>query len=218
MKQFGYSTGKVNMSIIVIVLLSVAFLAAAGFGLWAFVEYSTQKNNVDTIVERAVAEAQKEQAEKDEKNFRKLENQPYRQFVGPDDYGRVTFNYSKMWSVYEATDVSDGQGTYESYFSRIVVPPVKSNQQFALRVSIEEKLYDTVLRKYESAIKKGDLKSTQFTANGHSGTRLDGNFSKDRRGAAVVFKIRDKTLTISTDSDVFKPEFDELVKTIDFAE
>ena len=53
-------------------------------------------------------------------------------------------------------------------------------------------------------------------ANGQSGTRLDGKFSDDIRGAAVIYKIRDKTAVIQTDADTFKADFDALIKTITF--
>jgi hypothetical protein len=46
--------------------------------------------------------------------------------------------------------------------------------------------------------------------------RLDGSFSTDIRGSAVIFKIRDKTVTIRTDADTFKPDFENIIKTINF--
>ena len=71
----------------------------------------------------AVAEAKKEQATLDEDKFAQREKEPNRQFVGPDDYGRLTFDYPKTWSVYVARDTSRG-GTYEAYLNPITVPPV----------------------------------------------------------------------------------------------
>jgi len=54
------------------------------------------------------------------------------------------------------------------------------------------------------------------TINGENGVRLDGNFTKEIRGSAVVFKIRDKTAVIQTDADTFKHDFNTLIKTISF--
>jgi hypothetical protein len=65
-------------------------------------------------------------------------------------------------------------------------------------------------------VKKGDLRSSATSANGNNGTRLDGSFTKDIRGSAVIYKIRDKTLTIRTDADTFKPDFENIIKTINF--
>lgn len=211
-----YEHGAVSGSLIAIIALAVLALAFGSTAIWAYVNYSQQKTNVDAKVDLAVAKAKKDQGDADEAKFAEREKEPNRQFVGPDDYGRLTFDYPKTWSVYEAKDVTQNGGTYAAYLNPVTVPPVADSQQYALRVTIEEKDYDKVISSYESEVKKGDLRSTAFSANGHSGTRLDGNFSKDIRGAAVIFKIRDKTATLRTDADTFKPDFDKLVKTIDF--
>jgi hypothetical protein len=60
------------------------------------------------------------------------------------------------------------------------------------------------------------LNSSSVAANGVNGTRFDGAFSKDIRGSAVIFKIRDKTLTLRTDAETFKNDFNSLVPTIKF--
>ena len=73
-----------------------------------------------------------------------------------------------------------------------------------------------VVKTYQEKVKKGDLRSSATSANGHNGTRLDGTFSKDIRGAAVIYQIRDKTVTLRTDADTFKPDFEALIKTLDF--
>jgi hypothetical protein len=165
-----------------------------------------------------VATAKKEQADSDEAKFAEREKEPNREFAGPDDYGRVTFKYPKTWSVYVATDATTGGGKYTAYLNPIVVPAVTGStaQQYALRVTIEQTAYDKEIATYKALIQKGDLKSQPVSANGHDGTRLDGTFSKNIRGAAVLFKIRDKTVTIQTDADTFKPDFENIIKTIDF--
>jgi hypothetical protein len=93
---------------------------------------------------------------------------------------------------------------------------VSASQQYSLRVTIEEKNYDTVISGYSSLVKKGDLRSSAVSVDGNNGTRFDGSFSKDIRGSAVVYKIRDKTVTLRTDADTFKPDFDALIMTVKF--
>ena len=207
--------GAIQTSTIIVIVLTVLLAVVGSLAIWAFVEYNNQKTDVDGKVALAVTKAEKDQAEEDEKKFAEREKEPNREFVGPDDYGRVTFDYPKTWSVYIDRDGSSG-GKFEAYLNPIVVPPIKNDERFALRVTIEEKAVDQVLRLYESKIKKGDLNSTAFTANGLEGTRLDGNFSNDIRGSAVIFKVRDKVLTIRTDAETFKPDFEKLIKTIEF--
>lgn len=207
--------GAVSGSMIAIVGLIVLVLGAGSFGIWAYMQYDDASANLKGKVDLAVAEAKKEQADEDEQKFAEREKEPNRLFVGPDDYGRLTFNYPKTWSVFEAKDTAKG-GTYEAYLNPIVVPPVTTIQQFALRVTIEEKDYDQVVDTYERLVKKGELRSSATSSNGHSGTRFDGNFNKNIRGSAVLYKIRDKTVTIRTDANTFKPDFEKIIKTIDF--
>jgi len=207
--------GAVSGSLIAIIGLAVLVLVAGSLAIWAYISYTEQKNNVDGKVSLAVAEAKKVQGDEDEAKFAEREKEPNRQFVGPDDYGRLSFDYPKTWSVYVAKDTSNG-GTYEAYLNPITVPPVSNTQQYGLRVSIEERDYDTVVKSYEALVKKGDLRTSATSANGNDGTRIDGSFTKDIRGAAVLYKIRDKTVTLRTDADTFKPDFENIIKTIKF--
>lgn len=190
-------------------------LSAGGAGTWALINYFDQRDNVDGKVDAAVNLAVKDQKDIDAAEYLEKEKQPNRQFVGPEDYGRVSFDYPKTWSLYVAKDASNG-GTYLAYFNPVSVPAISTSEHYALRVTIEDKDYDKVLKSYESSVKKGNLTSSVVKTDGQDGTRLDGTFAKEFVGSAVVFKIRDKTVTIRTDAVVFKKDFDALIKTITF--
>lgn len=202
-------------TLIVAIVMTVLFIGAGAFAVWVYLQYIDQKTDVDGRVATAVVDAKKQQADADAKKFAEKEKEPNRTFVGPDDYGRVTFDYPKTWSVYNATDVTDG-GTFQAYLNPVAVPPVSNAQQFALRVVIESNETDSVLSTYSSRVKNGSLKSSPIEVNGAQGTRLDGQFDKNTRGSAVVFKIRDKTLTIRTDANTFDTDFNALIQTIKF--
>lgn len=214
-RKYTLQDGAVSGSLLAIIGLTVLVLVTGGLAIWAYFSYSEQKTNVDGKVALAVAEAKKEQSDIESEKFAQREKEPNRQFAGPDDYGRLVFDYPKTWSVYVARDVSKG-GTYEAYLNPITVPPVSSSQQYSLRVIIEQKDYDEVVKSYESLVKKGELRTSAANANGNNGTRLDGSFSKDIRGSAVIYKVRDKTITLRTDADTFKPDFENVIKTINF--
>lgn len=190
-------------------------LASGGVAVWAYMNYLDQKNNVDSKVSVAVAEAVKASEDKSAAEFLEKEKQPNRQFVGPDDYGRLSFDYPKTWSVYEANDASNG-GVYEAYFNPGLVPAVSNVQQYALHVTIEDRSYDQVVDTFKSLVSTGALVSSSVALGDQNGTRLDGSFTRDIRGSAVVFKIRDKTVTIRSDAETFRGDFDALVKTIAF--
>lgn len=210
-----HENGGVSASLVTIIALGVLFLAAGSVAIWAYVNYNEQKTNVDGKIKLAVAEAEKETADKEAAKFAEREKEPNRQFVGPDDYGRLTFSYPKTWSVYVAKDVTEG-GDYEAYLNPVTVPPVNAKQQYGLRVTIEQENYDEVVSDYDSRVDKGELRSNIVSANGNTGIRFDGNFTKDIRGSAVIFKVRDKTVTLRTDADTFKPDFENIIKTINF--
>lgn len=211
-----YEQGGVNGALLSIILLSVAVVGLGALSVWSYVNYNEQKTNVDGKIALAVAEAKKEQAEKDEAKFLEREKEPNRQFAGPEDYGRLTFDYPKTWSVYVAREVNNG-GSYLAYLNPITVPPVSERQQYAIRVMIEEKDYDAALKSYQPRVNTGKLKTSAVSANGHDGTRLEGAFTEDIRGTAVLYKVRDKTITIRTDADTFKADFEKLISTINFS-
>jgi hypothetical protein len=202
--------------LIATVILAILVISLGGFSVWAFANYVDQKDNVDSIVATQVADEVKKQQDADEVKFTAREKEPNREFAGPEDYGNLTFSYPKTWSLYVYKDAANG-GNFEAYFNPISVPTISTSQQFALRVLIQETDYEKVIASYSSLVSKGDLdKSSVTTASGAKGTRLDGAFSKDIHGSAVIFKIRTQTLTIRTDSVTFTADFDALVQTIKF--
>lgn len=207
--------GAVSGSLIAIVTISFAAVLLAGLSVYLFMQYNEQKTNVDGKIALAEADARREQQEIDDKNFREREKEPNREFVGPDDYGRLTFSYPKTWSVYVADEGQSG-GSYEAYLNPVIVPSVDRDQQFALRVLIESRDSEEVISSYERRVKSGELRSSATSANGVNGTRLDGSFSDNIRGAVVIYKLRDKTISVFTDADTFKPDYENIIKTIKF--
>lgn len=209
------SRGSIDIWMISTICLAVLTIGAVIFGVWAFMNYTDQKTDVDSRVSDAVATAKKDQADSDEAKFAQREKEPYRAFVGPDDYGQVNLSYPKTWSIYVGNDASEG-GEYQAYLNPVLVPTIAASQQYALRINIAQKSYESAVASYDSLVKEGDLKSSSVTIGGVTGTRFDGAFSKDIRGSAVLFKIRDKVLTVQTDADTFKPDFETLIATIKF--
>lgn len=215
LQKSSHEHGSVDKGLLLVVGLSILSVLAIAVAVWAFINYNEQKTDVDGKIDTAVAEAKKVLGDKLEADFAARDKEPNREFVGPDDYGRLTFNYPKTWSVYVNKEATQG-GTYEAYLNPVSVPAVSTTQQYALRVTIEEKDYDKVIAGYSTLVKRGDLRSSSTSANGVNGTRIEGNFSKDIRGSAVIYKIRDKTVTLRTDADTFKADFNKLIKTIKF--
>lgn len=207
--------GAVSGLLVAVIALGVLVLGVGSFAIWAFVAYSDAQSGVDDKIANAVLQAKEDKGTEDEAKFAEREKQPTKKFTAPDDYCGLTFQYPKTWSVYESEQITNG-GDFKAYLNPDVVPPVSASQQFALRVIIEQKDYDSVTAQYDNLVKKGDLKQSTATSQGKQGSRLTGNFSKNIRGDAVIYRCRDKTITVQTDADTFKSDFESVIRTIDF--
>lgn len=209
-KHRASESGEVNPLLVISIVLTVLVLGLGAFGIWAYLNYSDQKNNVDQKVAAAVADAKNQQSASDEKQFVEREKKPTIKFVGPDVLGSVQFNYPKTWSAYVNSDGTNSSN-YEAYFSPGVVPPVNGKDPYALRVTIVNQTYDAVMFTLQDTVRKGNLKASSVTLAGETGTRLDGTFSPTVSGSMVVFKLRDQTLEVYTQSPSFANDYNNTI-------
>jgi len=203
-----HELGMANPLVVTAIVLSVFTVGLGAFSVWAYVNYADQKNNVDAKVAVAVTDAKTAQAKEDQTAFDEKEKLPTRQIVGPTDLGQVTLSYPKTWSVY--IDKSNSS-TYEAYFYPLSVPPITSATPYALRVSVLDTKYEAVLTGFNERLKNGNLKASPVTISSVDGTRLDGTFATSVKGSMVLFKIRDKTLQVYTQSQSYQADFDNIV-------
>lgn len=182
--------------------------------VWMAITFANYRNNDVNRLKAKEEESRIATTQKLEAQFAELEKTPYQQFVGPEDLGRVAFSYPKTWNQY----ISKADQPFEVFFNPNLVRPVSdSNSRYALRMLIEPNDYVKVVDKYSSLIKSNKLKQSIININGQQSTRLDGQFSDKITGSAVIFKIRDKTVTIRTDTDqTHLPDFNKLIGTITF--
>ena len=208
---------------IVIIALSLALLTFIGLFIWASIERSDLQTDLDGKVKVAVAEAKDEQAKDLEAEFLKREKYPFKVFSGPVDYGQLEFEYPKTWSVYVAAAATTG-GDFNAYFNPNQVDAVGEDTINALRVSIRNRSFEDVSAEYQRAMDRKDSnltmdsvtigQSNRIVANRYSGTIPGTELS----GFIVIFKIRDKTAILQTDSVLFKEDFDKLLGTVAFNE
>jgi cytoskeletal protein RodZ len=224
MKKF--KNGRVEGSTIVIILLSIALIGLGTFGIWAYINYSEAKSNVDSKVEAAVSEAKRQQKEADEEKYLIESQKEHTTFRPPADLGGVSFTYPKIWSSYIAADGSNN-GSFVAYIHPTTVPPTQidnpaSSPRFALRVGIYRTSIENAMNEYKKAIDDRELSSSSVTVNGKNATKLEGLFpastgKTDRiRGIAYFFKVNDKVLLMRTDADTFRSQFEDIVRTINF--
>ena len=196
----------------------VLFLVAGALAVWAYLSYDTAKTDVEGQIQTAVTEAKREQSDADYVKYQEESKNPRLEFVGPTEYGRVSFMYPRTWSVYVDNDASDRQD-YTAYLHPVSVPPVSNKEsRYAMRLEILNEDYDKVVQGYADRLKKGELTSSTPEFNGNASTRFDGAFTKELRGSVVLMRVRDKTIRLSTDADVFKPDFEAVLETIKFVQ
>lgn len=210
-----YSGVIKTVAIVLLSLISVTFI---GLFIWIFMQYNEVSENVDGQIAVAVAEAKDELTGQLEKEFAEREKLPYKTFSGPVDYGQLTFNYPKTWSVYVESDASNG-GDFHAYFNPNQVDEVSEDTINALRASIVEKSFDDVAKEYQRVMDRPDsgLTVQATTVNGIPMNRYTGKIpNTDLNGFIVIFKIRDKTAILQTDSVLFENDYNALLETITF--
>jgi hypothetical protein len=214
----NHQSGAVNPFLVTTIIFGVLVLGlGAGFG-WAFMQYRDYKQNSDDKVAAAVDVAKDEQKDADDKVFAEKYKEPFSTYRTPGELGNVSLEYPKTWAVFNQSD-GKGGGQLTAYFYPQVVPPINNQTAYALRVTIEDKAYDQVLKSYDSKVKKGELSTSPLVIGqtdsfkGYEGVRINGQFDKTINGSAAIFKIRDKTLTLRVDSQDFMGDFDNIVLT-----
>ncbi len=196
--------------LVALVLFIVLFLVSAGFGLWAFSERNDYKNNVDQKIEAAVTKAVEEAEAKKDADFAEREKQPLTEYQGPSAFGSVKIKYPRTWSAYVTED--DRSSTpVDGYFHPHVIPGLKSGTAYALHLEVIESDYAKELKKFDSDSKAGRVKVTPIQIQNTAGARIDGQLDKNKKGSVVLFPLRDKTLKLTTESETFVPDFNNII-------
>lgn len=211
---------KVSGNVIeTIILILTAIIAVTFIVLFVmkYLEWDAIKTNIDGQIDAAVAMAVAENSAELEAEFAEREKNPYKDFLGPADYGSLSFQYPRTWSVYIARDAARG-GNYEAYMNPSEVLPVSSSTINALRVQILDQPFETVAQSYNSSVSSGNLTITTRNVGNTVANVYTGVFENNLRGILTIFKVRDKTVYLRTDAMLFADEYYKLLDTVAFVE
>lgn len=201
------------------VVLSVLLLGAGGFAAWAFMERGKYKNDTDAIVAKEVALAEQRVSTAKDAEFVEAEKKPTKAYKGPSTFGSVELEYPKTWSAF-ITESGQGNTPIDGYLHPNFVPGTQSGTQFALRIEVVQRTYDDVLKQFDSKVRQGKVSVSPFRAElvpDVLGARVEGEINQGQKNLMVLFPIRDKTLKISTETETFFKDFNEIVlKTLKF--
>ena len=200
---------------ILLVLTTITTLTFLGLFIYMSVQYNEAKVDVEGKIQLAKDETKEEVSAELEKEFSDREKYPYKIFTGPSDFGLLSFEYPKTWSLYVPDDGSQARD-YHAYLNPGQVNVVDNKTVMALRVSIVNELTDSVKRKYTDKVAKGDMTVETKVVNNNNVDVYTGELDSKYIGKVCIFKIRDKTAIIQTDAMIFEDDFNRVLEKITF--
>ncbi len=216
-QPYTVPTTKNKKDLIKNVALAVLAVIAIAFGTLALLkisDYNKLSQDFDTKLSKSVTEKVDSELTKIEAEYNTKYNQPYNEFVGPEDYGRVTFKYPRTWSVYVASDVNSDKN-YMVYFNPDKVLPTGKKNVYALTFEIVSDSYENTTAKYSNS--KNNMRAESLTISGSPAIYYTGVLPGTTfEGAVVVLKNRDKAVVFKTYDAAFIPAFNELIESITF--
>lgn len=175
-------------------------------GISYYTKFVDQRDNNQPKIDAAVVAAEETQRKELEAEFAEKEKEPNRLYTGPAELGSVKISYPKTWSAF--VDGSAGREV-QFYGHPSFVPADGVN--YALRMSVVSREFSSEIKRYDAAVKKGDLKASAVRISGKNGVRLDGFLKPDQEGSMVIFQLRDKTLSVWTESKDYRKDFNNIV-------
>lgn len=210
--RFNRQGGYINVLLIALILASVLLIAAASFGAWAFSGRQDYKNHSDQKAAKAATAAVTATQTADAAKYAQEVKNPLKPFVGPSQYGGITVLYPKTWSGYI---IQDNSTPLSAYFQPNVVPSINDQDSaYALRVQVISQTYAQQLQTYDSLVqsKKVTVKPYSMAkVPGVVGSRIDGQISPSNQGSIIILPLRNVTLQISTESQDFEADFNDII-------
>lgn len=214
-RPLSRQSGATNLLMIPLILVTVLLFGVAALAFTSYNQAQDYKNNVDQKIQAAVDKNTEEVSITKDKDFAEKSKSPFSRYDGPSSYGALRILYPKSWSAYVSEPRNRNNKPVDGYFSPGVVPTYNDIlNTFALRVVVEQQVYDTVLKQYQSQVKSGKVSIRPYQSPNVPnivGSRIDGEIAEKKQGAMIVMPMRDKTLRLWTESKDFVPDFENII-------
>ena len=194
------------------IVFIVLTLGASGFAGWAYTQMLDYKNNSDKKAAAAVEVAVKKESDRKDSEFIDKEKQPYKSYTSSNVTGSIKITYPKTWSGYVSED--DQSTPLNAVWHPDVVPGLQSKTSYALRAQVVNTKFDDVLRAFDTQVKGSKVKISPYVVKNVpsiTGVRVVGEISPGQNATMIVLPLRDKTIKISTESQDFVTDFDNVV-------
>lgn len=205
--------GMVDSWLVAFVVTLTLFVAAAGFGGWAFMSRNDYKTNVDAKISEAVAAAEKATSAKKDVEFVEKEKEPFRNYTGPVTFASVSITYPKTWSAY-VDEAGKGASIIDGYFNPAVVPGLTSGSNIAVRLQVLNASFATQVATYNQQVKNNSVRVTPYRpakVPSVTGVRIDGEIFKGKQGSMIIVPVRDKTVKVWTEASQFVGDLDKII-------
>ncbi len=204
------------METVILVIVCLVAAAAIVVAVIFFMKWNELKVSHDSDVEAAVAEERATQQAMITQKIDEWKQTQTREWIGPADYGSVSFQFPKDWSVYVNKDGTNNSD-YEVYFNPDSLMALNNKDaRYALRFTIKHRQYDQEVKSYQTKVSSGKMTFSSFEADSGeiSGSRFDGELGTNMMGSVVVFKINDKTVIMQTDTQATTMAFEKIIQTL----
>ena len=204
-----------NMYLIIAIVIGVLAFVFLILFVWMTIQWNDAKTDVDGQIKKAVAVAVNQKETELESEFTEKEKYPFSTFAGPADYGELTFEYPKTWSVYVAEEANQGED-FSAYLNPGQVNPVGDETIMSLRVKISSYSVEDILSEYNRKVEEGEMQASTRMVNGVSASIFEGTLPSDLKGVVAVFRIRDKSVIMQTDALQFKDDFMKILDSVKY--
>lgn len=204
--------GAANPLLLGLIASGLLLLVAIVFGISQMSKANDYKNNVNEKVSEEVIKQTKLIAEQKQAEFDEKEKAPYKFWTSPTQYGSIKVGFPKTWSYYLSLNETGSSGqAIDLYAYPDYVPEISKSNKYALRMNLETADYNSVLDGYRKKSKQDGLEISTVQISNVSGIKVRGALTKDTSGTLVVFPIRDKVLTVWTESQDYESDFENIV-------
>lgn len=205
-------SGAANPLLLGLIACSILLIIALVFGVGQMAKANDYKKNIDVKVSEEVAKQAKIIAEQKQAEFDEKEKAPYKFWTSPTQYGSIKVGFPKTWSYYlSLNEAGNSGGAIDLYAYPDYVPEISRDNKYALRMVLESGDYNSVLDTYRRKSEKDGLQISTVQVSNVSGIKVRGALENDVSGTLVVFPIRDKVLTVWTESQDYESDFENIV-------
>ena len=203
-----------NLPIFLAAVLLVLTIAMGVVAIYYILKYNEQKSTVDQQKTAAAQTAREEQKQADEAAYAERDKLPYRSYEAPAVLGAIKIEFPKIWNVYAVEEEKSDTQLDIFMYPGVVRAEKSSTEAYALRVKLQRKLYQDVVKANQQKVEKGELKASAVTISGATGTRYEGEVVQGRSGSLILLPVRDKTLSIWTESPDYLNDYNQIIEKL----